>query len=87
MSQTEAERTLISAGKGEHVFTTRRAFQEAVRQEFCDIVESATGRRIRAFMSQVHLETQVAVEVFLLETPSEPPPPEPPPGYGLDGAR
>jgi uncharacterized protein YbcI len=64
---TPAERTLISAGKGEHVFTTRRAFQEAVQLEFCEIVEAATGREIRAFMSQVHLETQVAVEIFLLE--------------------
>jgi uncharacterized protein YbcI len=64
---TAAERTLIAAGKGEHVFTTRRAFQEAVREEFRDIVEAATGRSIRAFMSQVHLETQVAIELFLLE--------------------
>ena len=31
---TPAERTLIAAGKGEHVQTTRMAFQEAVQSEF-----------------------------------------------------
>ena len=62
---TPAERTLIAADKGEHVFATRRAFQEAVEADFTAIVEAATGRTVRAMISQVHLETQSAAELYL----------------------
>jgi uncharacterized protein YbcI len=62
---TPAERTLVAAGKGEHVQTTRMAFQEAVQSEFVDIVEQTTGRKVRALISQVHLETGSAIELFL----------------------
>jgi uncharacterized protein YbcI len=62
---TPAERTLIAAGKGEHVQTTRMAFQDAVQTEFIDIVEETTGRKVRALVSQVHLETGIAIELFL----------------------
>ena len=56
---TPAERTLIAAGKGEHVQATRMAFQEAVQAEFVAIVEEITGRGCRALISQVHLETGI----------------------------
>jgi uncharacterized protein YbcI len=62
---TPAERTLIAAGKGEHVQATRMAFQEAVQAEFVAIVEEITGRGVRALISQVHLETGSAIELFL----------------------
>ncbi len=64
---TPAERTLIAAGKGEHVQTTRMAFQDAVQSEFVTIVEETTGRPVRALISQVHLETGSAIELFLFE--------------------
>ena len=64
---TPAERTLVSAGKEEHVWSSRRAFQEAVADEFKEIVTTATGRDIRVFMSAVHLEPEVSAELFLLE--------------------
>jgi uncharacterized protein YbcI len=68
---TPAERTLIAAGKGEHVQTTRMAFQEAVQADFVSIVEETTGREVRALVSQVHLETGVAIELFLFATPPD----------------
>lgn len=69
---TPAERTLISADRSDHVFASRRAFQEIAAAEFQEIVEEATGRRVRAFMSQVHVGTEVAAELFLLEPNSRP---------------
>ena len=69
---TPAERTLIAAGKGEHVQTTRMAFQEAVQAEFVTIVEETTGRQVRALISQVHLDTGAAIELFLFEKSEEP---------------
>jgi len=62
---TPAERTLIAAGKGELVQASRTAFQDAVRDEFVTIVEETTGRPVRALISQVHLETGSAIELFL----------------------
>jgi uncharacterized protein YbcI len=64
---TAAERTLIAAGREEHVRAARAAFQEAVEPEFVGIVESATGRIVRAFITQVHIDPEFAVEVFLLD--------------------
>jgi uncharacterized protein YbcI len=75
---TPAERTLIRAGKGDHVFTTRRAFKDAVQPDFVAVVEAATGRKVRAFISQVHLSTDSAVELFLFEAREG--------GVGSDGA-
>ena len=68
---TPAERTLIAAGKGEHVQSTRAAFQEAVRDAFVEIVEATTGRRVRTMISQVDLVTGVAAELFVFDTASD----------------
>jgi hypothetical protein len=38
-----------------------------MRSQFTAIVESALGRSVRAYLSQVHTDPDVAVEVFLLE--------------------
>ena len=43
------------------------AFQEAVRDDFVAIVEAATRRTVRAFVSQIHIEPELAAELFLFE--------------------
>lgn len=63
---TPAEKTLIARGEGEPVQNIRRRFQQAMREQFTSIIEQATGRRVRAFMSDTDLDADVAVEVFLL---------------------
>jgi uncharacterized protein YbcI len=63
---TVAERTLIRAGNGEQVMATRMAFQDAMQEEFVSLLEEAMGRRVRAFISQVHIAAGLAVELFLL---------------------
>jgi uncharacterized protein YbcI len=73
---TPAEHTLVRAGKADAVYSTRMAFQDALHDEFVATVERVTGRTVRAFMSQVHLEPDVAAELFLFE---------PLDGPGLDG--
>jgi uncharacterized protein YbcI len=64
---TTVERTLIDDGKFGTVRSTRRAFQMTLRGAFVEAVETATGRRVRAFMSDVHEDPGVAAEVFVLE--------------------
>ena len=49
---TPAEKTLIRAGNTEQVEATRNAFQDAVEPEFTEVVETATGRKVRAFVQR-----------------------------------
>ncbi|MGN6663307.1 MAG: Na-translocating system protein MpsC family protein [Solirubrobacterales bacterium] len=62
---TRAERTLVDADHFEQVRATRQAFQDQVGPLFCQIIEQATGRRVRSFLSQVSTDS-VAAEVFVL---------------------
>ena len=62
-----AERTMIEADKAEQVHAARSAFQDAVGDQFIEIVERATGGKVRAFMSVVHIDPEVAGELFLME--------------------
>jgi uncharacterized protein YbcI len=66
---TTAERTLIDAGSGDHVSDTRKKFQEAVGEEFVEVVERITGRRVRVFLSQVDVDTNLALEFFIFAEP------------------
>ena len=68
---TPVERTLIDAGREEAVLETRQIFQQAMRSNFVEIVEEATGRKVKAFMSQNHFEPDMACEIFVLEPQSE----------------
>jgi uncharacterized protein YbcI len=64
---TPAERTLIDHGERESIQSIRRRFQEAVRDEFIAVVEQVTGRKVRAFLSDTDIETDVSVETFLMD--------------------
>lgn len=63
---TKAERTLVDRGEVEAIQQIRRRFQQQMADEFKAIVEQATGRSVRAFLSETNLEADVAVEIFLL---------------------
>jgi len=68
---TTVERTLVETGKTESVYQMRRSFQQAMEVEFTEVVEEATGRKVIAYMSQIHTDPDLAVELFVLE-PEEP---------------
>ena len=63
---TQAEKTLVSAGKGDIVNEARRAMQDVFETEMRAAVESITGRQVEAFMSANHHEPDASVEIFLL---------------------
>jgi uncharacterized protein YbcI len=70
------ERTLIEAGETDAVRETRLAFQRAMESRFINTVEEISGRKVRAFLSQVSLNPDISVEVFVLERDSADPAPE-----------
>jgi len=64
---TTVERTLIDQGKVDAVYEMRRSFQTVMEEQFTAIVEDVTGRRVIAYMSQIHQNPDLAVEIFVLE--------------------
>ena len=68
---TTVEATLIADGKSDAVHHMRRSFQMAMEERFRAVVERATGRKVVAYMSQIHTDPDMAVELFVLEPPTE----------------
>ena len=64
---TPVEKTLIEAGRFPAVQATRTAFQDTMRDRFVAEVEQIVGRKVIGFLSQVHVEPDLAVETFILE--------------------
>jgi uncharacterized protein YbcI len=64
---TTVERTMIETGHLETVRQTRHTFQQIMRKSFSDEVERILGRRVVAFMSEVHEDPPLAAEIFVLE--------------------
>jgi uncharacterized protein YbcI len=73
---TPVERTLIDAGRFEAVRETRSAFQDTMQERFTSEVEQLVGRKVVGFLSQVHVDPDLAVETFILEPDGGPVPPE-----------
>ena len=63
---TKGERSLVSDGLDELVLTMRKAFQRTMRHDLTHGIEEILGRRVAAFMSDNHIDPDVAVEVFVL---------------------
>jgi uncharacterized protein YbcI len=66
---TPAEKTLIARGESEGIQDIRRRFQRAMADQFRSIVEQATGREVRSFLSETDVDNDISVEIFLLGAP------------------
>jgi uncharacterized protein YbcI len=64
---TPAERSMVELGELHRLRDVRLFFQHAREQDFRDTTERITRRRVRAFVSGMDVEQDVAVEVFFLE--------------------
>jgi uncharacterized protein YbcI len=66
---TVIERTLFNGGRADSVRAMRAAFQDAVADRFTGAIEELTGAKVLAFMSQAHVDPDLAIEVFFLDRP------------------
>ena len=66
-SLTVGERTLTEAGEGQAVLDLRRRWQRVMEEEITREIEELTGRKVVGFMSDNHIDPDMAVEVFVLE--------------------
>jgi uncharacterized protein YbcI len=64
---TRGERRLAETGKAERVLQLRHDYQVTMGDELVAAVEDAVGRKVIAFMSQNHIDPDLAAEIFVLE--------------------
>ena len=64
---TRGEQTLADAGHEEAVLDLRHRWQMVMKQDVSREIEELTGRKVIGFMSDNHIDPDLAVEVFVLE--------------------
>ena len=63
---TPAERSLRKLGEHERLRELRMLFQYAEVDVFCAPIERLTGRKVKAFVSGIDTESDLATEMFVL---------------------
>src|SRR4051812_40924043 len=66
-SLTIGEQTLADHGEGQAVLDLRRRWQRVMQADVSQEIEQLTGRKVIGFMSDNHIDPDLAVEVFVLE--------------------
>jgi uncharacterized protein YbcI len=64
---TKGERNLVDAGESEAVLRLRRLWQKVMQETCSRKIEGLTGRKVTGFMSDNHIDPDIAVGVFILE--------------------
>jgi uncharacterized protein YbcI len=64
---TKGEAKLVANGRSDTVLELRHDYQQVMGDELIAIVERELDREVIAFMSQNHIDPDLAVEFFLLE--------------------
>lgn len=67
----KAERSLVAEGRSETVIDSRRTYQAALREDYVEVVEDVLDRKVLAFMSDHHIDPDIAVEIFVLANGEE----------------
>jgi uncharacterized protein YbcI len=63
---TKAEQQLVENGKENVVLRGRRAIQDTLQDDAIALVEELTDRDVVAFVSNNHIDPDLAVETFIL---------------------
>jgi uncharacterized protein YbcI len=63
---TMGERSLVRDGETDLVLTSRKAFQRTMSTQLIAAVERLSGRSVYAFLSDNHIDPDIAVETFVL---------------------
>lgn len=67
--QTRAEQTLVAHDESDAVLAMRRLSQRAMAEDLKAAIARLTGREVVAFMSDNHLDPDMAIQVFVLDSP------------------
>src|SRR5687767_12199390 len=64
---TKGERSLVEEDRTDIVLTMRKAYQGTIRHDLISGIEEILGRKVRAFVSDNHIDPDVAVEIFIAD--------------------
>jgi uncharacterized protein YbcI len=64
---TKGERSLVADNRAGLVLEMRKAYQSTMSRELVAGVEHITGRKVIAFLSDNHMDPDIAIETFVLE--------------------
>jgi len=68
---SKGERSLVADGRAELVLDMRKAYQQTMRDDLVGGVQEITGRKVIAFFSDNHIDPDMAIESFILDSPTE----------------
>ncbi len=66
---TALEQTHMDSGQPGRVVAMREQFQEVMAERYKATIESLTGRKVTAFISQAHIDPDITVEMFFVDGP------------------
>ncbi len=69
---TRGEQSLVADGREQLVREMRRAYQDTMATELIAGIREITGREVAAFLSDNHIDPDVAVETFVLKPADSP---------------
>lgn len=64
---TTAERTMLDAGREDSVRATRQEFENDMAERLTDMVQDVTGRKVLTYQSQMLLDPDMVVELFVFD--------------------
>jgi uncharacterized protein YbcI len=70
---SKGERRLVNDGRRELVLSMRKAYQDTMRNDLVGAIEELSGRKVIAFLSDNHIDPDIAIESFVLEPNSHHP--------------
>lgn len=70
---TQAEETMLSAGKADEVQSFRRQFEKIMAERLVGTIEQLTERKVVAHQGQVLFDPPMVVQVFVFDKPLERP--------------
>jgi uncharacterized protein YbcI len=68
---TKAETNLVAAGEIDSVLQQRRTFHRLMRDEAVAAIEQETGRKVRAYLSDIAPEAAIGAHVFVFEAAAQ----------------
>jgi uncharacterized protein YbcI len=66
---TPLEQTIMDSGEPQRVIDMREDFQRVMAKRYRDAIEGLTGRKVRAFLSQAHVDPDITMEIFFMDGP------------------
>jgi len=66
---TALEQTIMDSGEPHRIVELREDFQRMMAVRYQKTIEDLTGRKVVAFLSQAHVEPDITMEIFFIDSP------------------